>query len=618
MFEFWLEYRYFYWFLIIPILWVAWRIEQYRWELLLFSSTLLFGFYGYYFQSDFVNDTQPLVQLTIISALYNTFRLFLFDVVESFVQINGFVNYPVAIEVSRFTGAVFTISTIIKFLFRMVHKEWQLLIKKWNGNHIVIVGYNSLVKVLVQNLLKEKESLVVIDPNLTEDEVNEWSHPNLSIIKEEFNNASLFKKIGIKNAKTIVFFDKNDGKNIDHYLYTIDRLKTPRQKIDMIVHIQDKNYSTSVEELEQMIASEYQDLRHQFELKIVNAHAILANQILNDFPVFKNHQQQFASPTGKLTILFVGFGQTANHLLVGFIERLHIVNWEGVKFIVLDREANKKQRRWKKQYPEIEGKVNIEFQQYEALEDHLDDYINNPLQPITHAYIGLPDDYENVLISREIAQSSPKVSIYARMKIEQHASEWFKKLNKKHVIDRIGDYRSALNPQYFFNEKLDASAKRMHRYYAESKGYESEDWSELPHFSKESNRTLMNHLDVKLCILGLERCIETNGPDEQYIQSKTEFANWIAPKLDLLAQIEHRRWQIYHFLHDWKVKEPIRGENRKNEDAKLHMLLCDWQDLDEVSEIFNVDYKEENRFMIKIIYPFLKENGYSLKKLEVI
>lgn len=148
---------------------------------------------------------------------------------------------------------------------------------------------------------------------------------------------------------------------------------------------------------------------------------------------------------------------------------------------------------------------------------------------------------------------------------EHEPIEYFEALDETISIDMV------------VNESLDLFAETLHRAYVDAQTERGDSpqqnasligWSELPPHKKKANQRAAAHLDVKLRIAGC--CLR----DKRDPTPETVFPG-DKEMLDVLAQIEHRRWMADKFLSGYSY-----GTER-DEDRMLHPDLISWENLSE-------------------------------------
>ena len=121
-----------------------------------------------------------------------------------------------------------------------------------------------------------------------------------------------------------------------------------------------------------------------------------------------------------------------------------------------------------------------------------------------------------------------------------------------------------------------------------------EDWESLSESMKISNRYQAYHTNIKLGYLGYIADISSKSDKLRIDYSKLQ--------LDVLAQMEKRRWNAERLLNGW-----VYGKIR-NDDLKIHPNLVPWQALDEVA-------KQKDRDTVSNITNTITTLGFNLTRI---
>ena len=163
----------------------------------------------------------------------------------------------------------------------------------------------------------------------------------------------------------------------------------------------------------------------------------------------------------------------------------------------------------------------------------------------------------------------------------------------------FGATEQIYNCEILIDEKLDAIAKAVHCYYNDfyNKAADGETlWKKATLYEKNSSRALAAHIPWKISCAGFKL---TDSP--------TSYGSY-GKKLEELPQLlenlsigEHLRWEAVLFAEGWQTAEPtdIKSGKTKDNINRLHSCLVPWEKLSDVSEYYNVDYKELDRHLIR-------------------
>jgi hypothetical protein len=137
------------------------------------------------------------------------------------------------------------------------------------------------------------------------------------------------------------------------------------------------------------------------------------------------------------------------------------------------------------------------------------------------------------------------------------------------MINQIGTKEMVLN------EKLDRLAKAIHADYvkrrtrdqpADASNTSLAPWDKLADTLTRSNRHQADHIPVKLRAVGCEAAPTVSSRGRKPVADFTE------EEVDLMARMEHARWNAERFLNGWTLGE-------KNVEKKTSPYLVDWNDL---------------------------------------
>ena len=200
-------------------------------------------------------------------------------------------------------------------------------------------------------------------------------------------------------------------------------------------------------------------------------------------------------------------------------------------------------------------------------------------------------------------------------------------------IKFFGEYESIFTDEIIINEELDTVAKKINEHYNLQENVNKEsigkpsvgNWSKLDLFYKNSNRDVAAHLNTKLALIGYEI---SNGKELSYFNEDLTLDNYTnITKIENLLQIEHLRWNAFHFVNGWtgftsvdieniKVKNnnKLDYSDRKDKRNRKHACLVSWEELNDVSTTFR--YQGNNSE--ELIEKFSNITGYQLEDLKQI
>jgi len=146
-----------------------------------------------------------------------------------------------------------------------------------------------------------------------------------------------------------------------------------------------------------------------------------------------------------------------------------------------------------------------------------------------------------------------------------------------------------------FHERIDQRAEAIHKKYNEKHAAENYPaWGALSEDDRNANRQAAGHISVKLRALGVH--VE---PLDHRRERVTEF---LPQERDLLAQMEHLRWNAGKLLAGWQWGSVSDKPN------KINKCICSWDQLP-------ADEKDKDYEQIDLIPQVLHDTGWGIYRL---
>ena len=146
---------------------------------------------------------------------------------------------------------------------------------------------------------------------------------------------------------------------------------------------------------------------------------------------------------------------------------------------------------------------------------------------------------------------------------------------------------AALQPENLFDARTLMRAKAINLRYAHLYGGVEEtaenaetEWDKLNSFTRYSNISAADYHEIRLQMLaswGLPVDAERIPPE----------------KLELLAELEHIRWERFHYLNNWRPGEPANGKT-KDPQQRIHKDLIPFRNLTDAE-------KEKDRENVRVL-----------------
>lgn len=565
-------------------------VKQYTIQIFLFLLSIITGVYGFH---EFAYQEYP-----IQNAIYSTLRLYVFDIDNVFHKgADEFVSYPFSIEVARWSAALYSISTLFYILYLFLENAIRLFFVRLVGNHYVLVGYNLYSRTLIHHLREDGERVIIIMEQVSDSD-REYLLDLGVIVLVGSREDRIYKRAGIETAKHLILMN-DDSKNLNELVSVAEFLRAFDRKslLQVSIMLTSRQSYLLYEDIEQKLFTQV-DVKAPFLTKIVNPHRLIAEKLLEEYPLYQHYETQLRDEYGEpLHLLFLGFDETNQQIALEAMERGHFLTRKKLQITILDENPNKLQNYWFRYYPNSSKVADFHFKEFDLLVDHLTNWIEQSQDRYTHVFISHEDDLNSLLEGINLSKKIKEIPIYINVQdyglISYHIDSNTADFSHVHCFGYLDD---VLNKNYFINEDLDAFAKLYHQNYQKSRGLNTS-WEKLNHFTKESNRSQAKHAYTKLMLLELT----SDSRDESGLKRKTdpmteeEFLQYVSQRLEPLAEIEHRRWNAFHYLRGWNQLENPTKDMLKVPELKQHACLVSWEELDELSNLAEIDYKQYDR-----------------------
>ncbi|MFC0187269.1 hypothetical protein ACFFJY_03170 [Fictibacillus aquaticus] len=559
-----------------------------------FSLAIMSGLYGFL--------TAPYLDYPFPNALYSTVRLFVFDTDQVFTkEATKFIDYPPSIELARWCAVIYVSATISQLLMKAFGHSFQLQKMRWFGSHVVILGLNDKSATLAKNLLvNQRKVLIVSEENERMPDEEELVKSGAVILRMKLLSESAFKKSAIHKSKYIIAFHDQDGYNLDLVKAIDEYVKKTESHGERKIPVYIQQNHTITQHLYDKIKVS------ALEIHAVSLQSLVARQLLNEHPVYEHYESEARDYNGKpFHLLLIGFGHTGQQIAIEAIQRSHFFRQQKLHLTVIDQQAERLEREWRDAFPRLDDAAMLHFIQHDIKSANIIHQIREAVPQITHIYISLDNDEEDVLQALRLHQQFKNLPIYIKIQRDGHFTDWLHNTSEFSHLKRFGSWENVLTEEIVIRENLDELAKSVHEAYEdkaakETLDYQKTPWEKLSFFQKNSNRAQVDHLDTKLFLLGLERAQEDDEP-----MSQEDFDKFLTQqKLNNVARAEHLRWNAFHYMNGWDTLplEDVTNKIHKDNSRKLHACLVTWDELVPVSSRRGIDFQESDRNPVRQVF----------------
>jgi len=444
---------------------------------------------------------------------------------------------------------------------------------------------------------------------------------NLSIIKHVLNetyedssydgNLSIVANIDSRNLKASVMHEWQTNRNPEE---SILRQKLHHFYREACTLQSCKNAGNDTSDLEEELGITKQWLKNYDPARdaclkamdnviLFNKNQLAARYIFLNYP--PDRFKTITKPEeGAMEILILGFSQIGEELMRLFAQNCHFITREKTKITLVCLDGDLIEDRIMSKYPTL-GEI-IDFRCIKHNPHHLNHQLleQHGILNVKVIYICSGEDRFQASYSsraRELFEDNiPVVRPFYETTIltekETSRNIWsFNVLSKiadlEYIIDRKPDIKAMTIHNHWLKTEIDKYLIEVDNcLYGANKLLEEipvpkptlEPWIFLPGEIRDDNRSVVDHINIKLRSLG-----QLTDP-RHYCNPKESNINYSflddPEKVIQLAEMEHRRWMANKYLFGWQY-----GEKRDLKEKK-HENLTGFEKLDEV--VRNIDIRQ--------------------------
>ncbi|MFZ2960569.1 MAG: NAD-binding protein, partial [Candidatus Ozemobacteraceae bacterium] len=451
------------------------------------------------------------------------------------------------------------------------------------ANHFIVCGFGLIGQLFVEDLLRKKKTVVVLENNLSTKTCEILNRKGIRWISGSGLDPSLLLTAGILRAKYLITLTDNDDTNLEIALKTKTLLERSANQetasvLQCFVHI----FQPHLRRLYYRYVD--QSISKGFEPRVFSLVESASRQILRNFspPPSKLHQQLHEIP---LKILIIGFNSLAMFLCAQIARQMQGPRMGLLEVTVVDRDITPKSEQLRFLHPKIEQVLPIRFVEGDPVKWVQSTLSSNSVFFLELGAIYICSDSFSVVetvgdeLRKKISPNSgiPIVRIWPTLEGAPTSNV------PKTVEKDLFSYQypgECCKADFVVNEALDVFAQALHSQYYEGQreGVESPTtnpssvpWDSLPGELKDANRSQADHIIVKLRSIG---CSIGKIQPSNYSLSQEE--------IQTLARVEHCRWLVYLLLNGWKYG-PVRDLLRQT-----HPSLLPWDTLPENAKAKNI------------------------------
>lgn len=499
----------------------------------------------------------------------------------------------------------------------------QFVARFWLSEHVIICGLSARSEILAEDLAKAGQAVLIIDLNPQDAVLGKQRQNGIHVIGGDAREAEVLFGAGIKRAKRVICLTQGDEINFS----IVERIRSmisgadfiPKDGFEVHCHVASLRLREQLAGMELFVQGQLnQDGKVVGRFRQFSIDHCAAGELLRLFPPERGIPRE--RQRDATHILLTGSGAVVESLLLHIAKVCHY--WsvnpvEGVlpsvQVTLFSPDGAAIRERMCSIYSGLEIWINLEvvsesLEQPAAqrlLEERLKEcpvsqcFIvdQTPLSTISKA-LHLLERFNSLLSGKGVV-----VAVIPPHNEPFELSEW----NNDPRLKAF-DLYSACKADSVVGETTDRLAIDIHNAYFNSQrtkdfiegplsdGTAMHPWQNLNEWYRNSNRSQVAHIDVKLRALGYEMVkLEELGRGAEFQVTPDE--------LESLGEMEHRRWMAFHLLGGWQY-----GVHRDNK-RKIHPSLKPYAELLE-SE------KQKDRETILGLPRQLESIGYGIRPIQ--
>ncbi|NQT77604.1 MAG: NAD-binding protein [Bacteroidetes bacterium] len=445
-------------------------------------------------------------------------------------------------------------------------------------NHVVIIGFGTKGKNIMEDLLRKKKKILIIDSDGDIPGLGSLQHSKCRLLLGNATDKTVLKKANVTHAEMVYILSGNDNTQIKACLEIYQLIKNSNRRkedpLNCIMHLKRQEFMNTLKSHNLV-----QNVEDAFALRVFNVYESSARDLFEENP-----PDGIGIPANSNTvvqILIFGFGLAGEALALQTALTGHYANGKNPKVLIVDRMAEEKVHDFLERYPAFKNYCELEYITSEPDSPQL---INQVIP-----YTDIPDTYTNIVLCYENKTQNLLLGLQLdNVNFKEHVNIFistsddvtFKSISQK--VKPYGLSSKVCSHEAICSEFLDKKAIAFHNNYLEKRKKEDDfgkkdadvPWEELSQEYKDSNRKAADHIGVKMRAIAC-KIVETIdlGPEAK-----------ITPdELLMLAKLEHKRWNAERSLAGWTYSETRNDKSRETPD------LTEWENLTKEIQEYDID-----------------------------
>lgn len=546
------------------------------------ATAFILGYIGF--------GDQPGQALSPLDRVYRSLQLFFLEYGSTAEPMSG------ELDVARLLAPAVTAFAAAKALAALFREQVQSLRARFRPSRNVVVCGLGRCGVPVARAFKERGAkVVVIERDRDNDAIRECRREGIIVLHGDASDRHVLARAGVEHARHVVAACGDDGVNAEVAIRARELVRERSGRpLRGSIQVLDFELRDLLEESELGGGAEDDRFRPDF----FNPAERGAPALLDEHPPFDGEGK---APSRPAHVLVVGLGEMGSNVVVHTALRWRTTGAHGrLPVTAVDLEATRRVDLLCRRYPQLASVCDLHAvaEDVRSPEVQSGEFLARRPHP-TVAYICLDDDTKGLgaALALRRLQTLRGAPIVVRMTEQTGLASLLAAGDGKYEnIHAFALLDWICKPDVLLNGVYEVLARSIHETWlaAQPAGRDAKPsavpWDRLAEGYKESSRRQAEHIRVKLEAVGCKIVRLRDWDAEPLVFDDDE--------IELMAQMEHRRWRKEHEDEGWTLGE-------RDDDRKTHPDLVEWEKLPRDSQ----DY---DRGTVRNLPAFLARLGYAV------
>lgn len=517
--------------------------------------------------------TEPDKQYSIATLIFMALQMLVLNAGASSEPIGWELEIARVLAVAAFSGAV------LKTVAAVFRQQWEAVsVRFLLRSHVIVCGSDQKGSRLAIDLLAEGESVVVVEREAENRDVEKLRVLGEYIVAGDASHPQTLVNAGVNRANRLLIAYGDDAANVEIAAAASeacrDRRSSKLARLVIHVHCVDHRLFGLLAASSSHANAGSRVEHRRFDVLLNDARLLFEEHPLDRLPISPDS-------TSVVQLVLLGYSRESECLLLQTARLGHFANLHRPRVIVVDPDAALHGQRLRFRFPHIDNVCQLEFVSRDL--DHSDTVADierwvGDETAITALVVGPTDEDQPLPLALGLPPvvGERDVPVFVRLCRREELANLLKTNERRPRLIPFGSLARAGSSKMVIQEELDILAKAIHEEYVRKRTADGDspikfpamrDWAELTEDFKEASRDQADHISVKLRAVG---CIAVQQDELQ----GRELATWSAEEIEILAKMEHQRWNANRWLNNWR-----RGP--RDDAKKLHPNLVPWDELDE-------------------------------------